>query len=180
MFRAIVRPGLELRLLEERHASTVFALTNQDRAFLRQWLSWVDSTLVEDDTLAFIRAALEQFAAGEAITAGVWSQNRFAGVLGTHKFNRLFRKVELGYWLGESFQGQGIMTDCCRAMISHIFDELEMNRVEICCAVGNAKSIAIPKRLGFTLEGTLREGDFSGGHFHDLHVFGMLKREWHA
>jgi len=180
MFRATVRPDLEMRLLEERHAPEVFALVNLDRSYLRQWLPWVDSSLAEDDSLAFIRAALEQFASGDAITAGIWNRGQFAGVLGTHKFNRLYRKVELGYWLGESFQGRGIMTDCCRVMIAHLFEELELNRVEICCAAGNAKSIAVPKRLGFALEGTLREGDFSGGKFHDLLVFGMLKREWHA
>lgn len=180
MFRAIVRPGLDLRLLEERHAPALFALVNQDRAYLRQWLPWVDSTLVEDDSLSFIRATREQFAAGEAITAGIWSANHLAGVIGTHKINCLFRKVELGYWLGDSFQGQGIMTDCCRVLITHLFEELELNRVEICCASGNSKSSAIPNRLGFKHEGTLREGDFSGGRFHDLLVFGMLRREWHA
>ena len=180
MFRAIIRPGVDLRLLEERHAPALFALINQDRAFLRQWLPWVDSTLTEDDSLAFIRAALEQFASGDAITAGIWNQDRFAGVLGTHKINRLYRKVELGYWLGESFQGKGIMTDCCRTMTTHLFNELDLNRVEICCAAGNSRSISIPRRLEFTLEGTLREGDFSGGRFHDLLVFGMLKRDWRA
>ncbi len=178
MFRAAIRPGLELRLLEERHAPEVFRLTNQDRAYLRQWLPWVDSTICEDDTLAFIRETLSQFAAGDSITCGMWHNQAFAGVLGTHKFNRLYHKVELGYWLGESFQGKGIVTDCCRALITHLFEERGMNRVEICCAVENAKSIAVPKRLGFKLEGTLREADFSGGRYHDLYIFGMLKREW--
>jgi ribosomal-protein-serine acetyltransferase len=167
-----------MRLLEERHASEVFALINQDRAYLRQWLPWVDSTISEDDSLAFIRSVLQQFAAGESITAGIWSRGRFAGVIGTHKINSLFRKVELGYWLGDSFQRQGIMTDCCRVMITHLFEERELNRVEICCADGNARSMAIPKRLGFQLEGKLRDGDFSGGRHHDLLVFGMLRREW--
>jgi ribosomal-protein-serine acetyltransferase len=180
MFRATVRPDVEMRILEERHAPEVFALVNQDRAYLRQWLPWVDSSLGEDDSLAFIRSALDQFAAGDAINAGIWNRGRFAGVLGTHKINRLYRKVELGYWLGESFQGRGIMSDCCRAMVTHLFEELDLNRVEICCAVGNTRSVAIPKRLGFKLEGTLREADFSCGEYHDLHVFGMLKKEWHA
>ena len=61
MFRAVIRPDLELRLLEERHAPEVFLRVNEDRAYLRQWLPWVDSTLTGDDTVAFIRAALEQF-----------------------------------------------------------------------------------------------------------------------
>jgi len=178
MFRAILRPDLELRLLEERHARTVFALVDQDRAYLRQWLPWVDATQAVDDTVAFIRSMLEQFAAGDGITAGLWHQGIFAGVIGTHKINRLYRKVELGYWLGESFQGKGIMTDGTRALVTHLFQEREVNRVEICCAVGNHKSIAIPKRLGFIHEGTLREAEFSNHAHHDLMIFGMLKSDW--
>jgi ribosomal-protein-serine acetyltransferase len=180
MFRATLRADLELRLLEERHAPVVFALVDQDRAFLRRWLPWVDSTETPDDSASFIRSALDQFAAGEAVTAGLWYQDRFAGVVGTHKINRLYRKVELGYWLGESVQGKGIMTEACRAMVTHLFAERDVNRVEICCAAGNAKSAAIPRRLGFRHEGTLREAEHSGGTFHDLLVFGMLKRDWPA
>ena len=108
MFRATIRTDLELRLLEERHAAEVFALVNQDRAYLRQWLPWVDSTLTADDSVAFIRAALEQFAAGDGITAGMWHRKRFAGVIGTQKIQKFNHKVELGYWLGEASQGQGL------------------------------------------------------------------------
>jgi ribosomal-protein-serine acetyltransferase len=180
MFRAIVRPDLELRLLEERHAADIFALVNEDRAYLRQWLPWVDSTLTADDTLAFIRSALEQFAAGDGITAGIWHRKVFAGVIGTHKIQKLNRKVELGYWLGEASQGHGIVTDGCRAIITHLFEERDLHRVEIHCAVSNSKSAAVARRLKFQLEGTLRDGNYVGGRFHDLYVFGMLKQDWRA
>lgn len=180
MFRAPIRGDLELRLLEERHAAAIFSLVDQDRAYLREWLPWVDATHAEDDTLSFIRLMREQFAANQSITAGIWQQDRFAGVIGTHRINWLLRKAELGYWLGEAFQGSGIVTDACRVVITHLLGELDLNRVEIHCATGNAKSIAVPQRLKFTLEGTLREAGFACGTFHDLHVFGMLKKDWHA
>ena len=180
MFRAAIRPDLDLRLLEERHAAEVFALVNQDRAYLRQWLPWVDSTLTVDDSVAFIRAALEQFAAGDGVTTGIWHRKHFAGVIGTHRIQKFNRKVELGYWLGEASQGHGLVNDSCRAMITHLFEEHGLNRVEIHCAVSNLKSAAVPRRLGFQLDGTLRNGNYAGWRFHDLYVFGMLKRDWHA
>lgn len=193
MFRAPVRPGLELRILEERHASTVFALVDRERPYLREWLPWVDATLTEDDTLAFIKASIEQFANNNGFAAGIWETlpngagnqprahvDRFAGVIGTHKVNWPNRKVELGYWLGREFQGKGMVTEACRAVITHLLGELNLNRVEIHCATGNTKSCAIPRRLGFTLEGTLRQGELCCGRYLDLNVFGMLKRDWHA
>lgn len=59
MFAAQIRPGVELRLLEERHAPAAFALMDQDRNYLREWLAFVDTTGTEEDWRKFIRASLE-------------------------------------------------------------------------------------------------------------------------
>ena len=56
MFRAPIRHGIELRLLEERHASAAFALMDRDREHLRQWLAFVDKTRTEEDWRKFVRA----------------------------------------------------------------------------------------------------------------------------
>ena len=66
MFRAPIREGLCLELLEERHAPEVFSLVDRDRDrdYLRQWLPWVDATKTADETLRFIKSSLEQFASG--------------------------------------------------------------------------------------------------------------------
>jgi ribosomal-protein-serine acetyltransferase len=178
MFRAALRPGLDLRLLEDRHTDVLFALINSERDRLREWLPWVDATETVDDTRAFIRRSLEQFAADEGFAAGIWNNNALAGVIGTHKINWADRKVEIGYWLAREFEGQGIVTEACRAVVTHLFREMDLNRIAILCATGNTKSCAIPPRLGFRLEGTLREYESCSGAYLDLNVYAMLKREW--
>jgi ribosomal-protein-serine acetyltransferase len=178
MFRAQIRSEVELRLLEERQAEAIFALVDQDREYLREWLPWVDATRAVDDTLAFIRSTLEQFASNQGFAAGIWRQQRYIGGIGTHKIDWLHRKVEIGYWLGRSYQGNGIATDACRALVTHALGELELNRVEILCAAGNVKSRALAERLGFKLEATLREAHFLHGKYHDLLIFAVLKRDW--
>ena len=55
----------------------------------------------------------------------------------------------IGYWLGEQFQGKGIMTAACRVLVNYAFNEFKLHRVEIKCATGNTKSCAIPERLLF-------------------------------
>jgi ribosomal-protein-serine acetyltransferase len=178
MFSWPIRDGFELRLLEERHAPVVFAAVERERQHLREWLPWVDATRTEDDTLSFIRAVLEQFSTNHGFAAGIWSGDVLAGIVGMHRIDWMNRRVELGYWLAREFEGRGIMTDACRAVTTHCVEELELHRVEIRCAAGNTKSAAIPKRLGFQLEATLREAHFVNGSFHDLLVFAMLSRNW--
>ena len=177
MFHAPVRPGVELRLIEERHAHVQFNLVDREREQLRLWLPWVDATRSEDDILAFTRRTLEQFASNAGFAAAVWEHGKLAGVIGTHNINWLYRKAEIGYWLAREFQGRGLMTDACRAVVKHLLVEMDLNRVEIHCACRNEKSRAIPRRLGFTLEGTLREAQLLNGEFLDLEVYGMLRRE---
>lgn len=178
MFRAQIRENVHLQLLEVRHAPEVFSLTDQNRAYLRQWLPWVDSTLTVDDTLSFIRSTLEQFSSNRGLVAGIWSEGRVCGVIGTHKLDLMNRSVEIGYWLGQSFQGRGIITAACRALVTYALNELDLNRVTIQCARENEKSCSVPQRLGFTEEGVAREAQYLHGHFHDLRRFAMLKKDW--
>ena len=119
-----------------------------------------------------------QFANNEGYSAQIVYRDRIAGQVGFNVFDWPNSKTEIGYWLGASFQGRGIMTRACRALLDHAFRELRFNRVEIKCAVGNLKSRAIPERLGFTEEGTLRQAERLHDRYVDLVVYGMLAAEW--
>jgi ribosomal-protein-serine acetyltransferase len=180
MFSARIREDVELRLLEEHHAPALFAAVDRERNHLRPWLPWVDATRTVDDSLAFIKSSLEQFATHYGFAAGIWCGGVLAGTIGMHRIDWMNRRVELGYWLAREFEGRGIMTDACRAVTTHCFQDLGLHRVEIRCAVENVKSAAVPRRLGFQLEATLREANLLGGVYHDLHIFAMLKKEWNS
>ena len=178
MFSASPRSGIEIRLFEERHADTVFERVDQEREHLRPWFPWVDATQQVDDTLQFIKGARERFASKGEIASGIWCEGIFCGSIGTQKLDRLNRSIEIGYWLAKDYEGRGIMTDSCRLLVDYLLTEMDLNRVEIRCAVHNVRSNAVPKRLGFTLDATLREALWLGGHFHDLHIWSLLQREW--
>ena len=70
------------------------------------------------------------------------------------------------------------MTKACKVFVDYAFDVLELNRVEIRCAVDNFKSQSIPERLGFIKEGTLRDTEFLYDHYVDCVVYSILKRDW--
>ena len=70
------------------------------------------------------------------------------------------------------------MTRAVAALIEHAVSACDLNRIEIRAAVGNARSRAIPQRLGFQEEGTLREAERVGGAYLDIVVYSLLRSEW--
>ncbi len=168
----------QLRLLEPRYATDVYALINTNRAHLGRWLDWVDHTQSAADTQAFCRHTLRECAHETGLTVGIWHADRFAGMIGLIGVHHGTQSADIGYWLGEAYQGQGLVTDACRAVIAHAFGVLGLNRIQIRVQPANIRSRAIPNRLGFRHEGTLRQvGEHNGARF-DLDVFALLRDAW--
>ncbi len=169
---------LSLRPLQPADAPRLFALTDQNRAYLRQWLPWLNHVQQESDSLKFIHDAQENAAAKKEYQFGIWQGERLLGMVGTHAVNWGNRSTSMGYWLDAAAQGQGIMTRACQVLIAHIFEAMGLNRIEIRCATGNNGSCAIPRRLGFHLEGTVRQAEWLYDHYVDHYVFGLLAADW--
>ena len=164
--------------LELSDTDELFALTDKSRSFLREWLPWLDSIRRVDDTRTFIRAAQAQAAQNNGAQLAIKIDGHIAGIVGHHQIDWRNRLTSLGYWIGEAYQGRGLVTASCRALITHAFDEARLNRVEIRCAVENRKSRAIPARLGFRQEGLLRDAEWLYDHFVDHVVYAILVKEW--
>jgi ribosomal-protein-serine acetyltransferase len=178
VFCHTVSDDIQLKLLELHDAEEIFFLTDASRSYLREWLPWVDVTRTPDDSKAFIQSTLQQFAANNGFQAGILYKEKFAGMIGFHGIDWSNKTTSIGYWLGQGFQGKGIMTSACRAMVHIAIQEYGLNRMEIRAAVDNRKSRAIPERLGFTEEGTCRQAEWLYDHYVDHVVYGLLKEDW--
>jgi len=178
MFALPLGDECELRLYEERHAAELYSVVDRNRARLRQWLPWLDFNTDPSHSAAFIRSQLGLFAAGRGAAFGIWVGGAIAGSIDYHDLDATNRRTAMGYWVDAQQSGRGIMTRAARALIAHAFGELALNRIEIRVAPDNAKSRAIPVRLGFREEGTVRQGLWLYDHFVDEVVYGMLAADW--
>ena len=170
--------GAELRLLGYQHADELFALIDQNRTFLRQWLPEWDVQKTPDDCQTLIRSSLEQLASNAGVTMGIWWEGRLAGIIGAGRIDWENRSTSIGYWLGEAYQGKGLVTGACRALLDYLFIDLKLKRVEIRCSTRNPKSCAIPKRLGFSKEGLLRQSQAFDEQYLDIEIYGLLADDW--
>jgi ribosomal-protein-serine acetyltransferase len=178
MFTQRINDRHTLRSLSADDADALFSVIDENRAYLRRWLPWVDGSRSVGDTLAFIESDMRQSDDNQGFSAGIWLDGKIAGVVGYHPIDWLNRAVSIGYWLAESQQGAGIMTASCRALVDHAFCGLNLNRVTIACATHNTRSRAIPERLGFFHEGIRRDAEWLYDHFVDHAIYSQLQREW--
>lgn len=180
MFARKIDENIQLELLKAHHAEELFLLTDNNRQYLAKWLPWVETVQKVEDTVQFIEQCQQQWVDNHSFQAAIIVDDSIAGTIGHHKIDWQNQKTSLGYWLGQPYQGQGIMTKCCRAVVRHSFEELDLHRVEIHCPFDNKKSRAIPERLGFTEEAIQKEAIQLNDEFKDRVVYRALSSEWNS
>jgi ribosomal-protein-serine acetyltransferase len=173
-----VEDDLEMRLVRAEDADELCALVKRNHEHLHGWMQWAIDGYSIGHTRSFIEQSRRDYAKGNTLNLLILQSGAIIGGSGLNFIDRVNRGTEIGYWLDEAHTGRGIVTKCCRALIEYAFDELEMHRIVIRCASGNLSSRAIPERLGFTVEGTLRESEWLHDRFVDLIVYSLLRPEW--
>jgi RimJ/RimL family protein N-acetyltransferase len=89
-------------------------------------------------------------------------------------------RAEIGYGLARRHWGQGYMHEALVAVVDYAFGPLALRRLEADADPRNTASVRAVERLGFRLEGTLRERWKVGEEISDTALFGLLAHEWKA
>lgn len=108
--------------------------------------------------------------------------NEYAGSTRFYDINLSFQTLQLGYtWYGKRFRGTGLNAHCKYLLLQFAFEEMNMLRVEFRADNMNERSIAAMKKIGCTVEGTLREDvpKVSGGRRNSV-ILSILKSEWES
>jgi RimJ/RimL family protein N-acetyltransferase len=74
--------------------------------------------------------------------------------------------------------GRGFGTEAMQLLLTFAFDELNLHRVQLTVFSYNERAIALYEKIGFQREGTFREFLRRDGLRHDMHLYGLLRREW--
>lgn len=172
--------GLELRPVCPQDAEIWFAVIERNLARLREWLPWAGQDFTFDTLRRFLTERERDNAERASLTTGIWHEDALIGSIGLHKIDKWHRSTSIGYWLDAAEEGKGLMSRACRAIVSEAFRNYGMHRIEIRCATANLRSSAIPRRLGFSEEGVLREAEWLHDHYADLRVFSMLEQDWNS
>jgi len=178
MFELQVNDNVRLILRDESHAKETFWLIKKNTSHLKPWMKWIDKVESVQDSIANVELNIEEWELKTDLHLGIFREGLIVGMISLHNIDYLNHSAYIGYWLDEDNVGKGIMTDSVRALIEYGYAELELNRIEIRAGVQNVRSRAIPERLGFLYEGTIREAEYVNEQFIDLAIYGLLRSEY--
>jgi RimJ/RimL family protein N-acetyltransferase len=134
-----------------------------------------------EDTVELLRTFRGQFDLGQNFVYGIFSPDETEVVGGTGLHPRVGEgAVEIGYWVRASRAGSGFGAEAAAALTRVAFEVSGIERVEIRVDPANTASLAIPRKLGFVEEGTLRRrlhGPDGTPLQRDAVVFAMLREE---
>ncbi len=177
MLTTLETPRLRLRALIERDVPALFTVY-QDPEAMRYWSHAAMTDIAEAEALL------------ENIESHTGPQTLFEWgivlraddlVIGTctlHRIDQQHRRAELGYILRRDLWGRGLAHEALTALLNHAFGAMGLHRLEADIDPRNAASIRSVERLGFKLEGRLRERYFLAGEIQDSVIYGLLAPEW--
>ena len=170
--------NLELQLTNQLQAKALFFAIAGNRGHLSAFLPWVSQMQTISDFRNYISSSEVLIAEGKEVSFAISYDEKIVGRIGLHHLNMMNKNGSIGYWLIKEAEGKGIITKCCKALISYGFNELQLQRIEIKAAVNNVRSQAIPVKLNFTREGVLRQAELVNNEFLDLVLYSLLRSEW--
>lgn len=171
-----INDKLRLEIIKLSMAQLIFDTIDRDRDYLEQWLPFVEFTRQPADTEAFISEVTSKGNKKDNIYC-IWYKEEFAGLIGFKDTDWVNRKTELGYWLAKNMQGKGIISMCVEKLQKYAFQSLKLNRIQIKVAEENTKSEKIPIRLGYTFEGTERDGELHNDNYLNLKIYSLLRSD---
>lgn len=107
--------------------------------------------------------------------------NEIVGVCGLCYINWINGNADLSLYIGKDdcyIDDSGLAEESCKILFEYAFKELRLNRIWTEIYIIDKKKIALYKKLGMSIDGTLRESYFYNGKFIDSYIFSILRREF--
>ncbi|WP_078596097.1 GNAT family N-acetyltransferase [Evansella clarkii] len=130
---------------------------------LQAWLPFAQTMPSVEETEANLREAHINFLKRESLRFLIFHKetNEFTGVASFENINWEIPKCQIGYWINTKFSGKGYMSETVKTLTEFGLNDIKFKRIEIRCESSNLKSRSIPEKLGFELEGILKNEDLS-------------------
>jgi RimJ/RimL family protein N-acetyltransferase len=145
--------AFELHRASAQYVDQILEAVTESLDELRPWMEWAQTIPSAEGMKTYLEGAEESFRANRDWMYVLIDKEtgKLVGSCGLH--SRIGpRALEIGYWVRTSFTGRGYATQTSKTLTDAAFTHLDwVDRIEIHMDRANVASVAVPRRLGFTL-----------------------------
>lgn len=170
--------NVELTALTKADAA-IIALWHQDAEYMRFQDTAPAYPISEDQVLEYLeqnRKLKDHMAFGLRRTTDA----SLIGVAEIEDINWHHSNAWLSISLGKAFWNQGLGTEALRLLVRYAFQELDLHRLQLTVFEYNERAQAVYRKVGFCLEGRMREWILRDGKRYDMLQMGLMASEWRA
>ncbi|TDM25829.1 N-acetyltransferase [Macrococcoides caseolyticum] len=177
-FSMKVDKDIELVQPEVTYAEALFNVLDQNRLYLREYLSFIDYVKEVEHETQFIKMMLTRQAEGTGRLFLIFINGSLQGTIDLHAISNEHKKAEIGYWISKSYSGKGITTKAVRSICDFGFNTLGLNKISLIADTENQGSNKVALKSGFTFVCTDVEDIMHYGTLRDMNRYALLKKDF--
>lgn len=170
---------LRLRAWQERDVEQLVDAVHESVDGVGRWLPWCHADYGRDEAMDWIARCRAGWEAGNHFAFPLFDvdSGRLLGSAGLSQLDALHRRANLGYWVRQARQRQGIGAAGARLVARFGFERLGLARIEIVVLPENQPSRAVAEKTGALCEAIARNRLWIHDHAHDAAVYGLIARD---
>ncbi|PRS66814.1 GNAT family N-acetyltransferase [Bacillus sp. NMTD17] len=178
-FPVLASKNLLLKKVDEHHLPELFSIYDNDTVF--QYCGIIPKHNLQ--TVKKMIAHFERdYTKKSRVKWGIFQKGKphtLVGIIETMDLNQKVNAVTIGYFLAEEHWGKGIATEAVFTLVTFLFEEIDINRIQAEVMPANEVSKKVLLKNGFIKEGLLRQAVlWSGKGIVDLEIYSMLKEDY--
>jgi [ribosomal protein S5]-alanine N-acetyltransferase len=178
-FPTLETERLVLRQIVPTDAEELYRIFNDEESMC-YWSCRPFRSVTQADQLikSMARAFLEESGIHWAIT--LRNEDRLIGKCGYNEWRKLHRRGDISYIVDRRQWGKGLVSEALRAVLAYGFNQMNLHSIEAGVTPGNDASTRMLQKLGFRLEGHLKESFLVEDVFVDSLIYSLLRKEWES
>ena len=175
---AYIAANIHLASVTAADADALAQLVRANLAHFDAYLPAVAALGRPQDARSSLLEVIDRAPDGDLLQWHIFDGQVLCGSVRLKDIDPLEHNASIGYFIGAAHQGRGIATAAVRAVLAYGFGQLQLNRIELVCATGNAASTRLADRLGFVRVGVRHQAEWLHGACVDHFVYTLLRHEF--
>ena len=178
-FPVLETERLVLREITPEDAGDLYRIFSDEEA-MRYWSCRPFTSSRQAEGL--IESMAQAFQQGAGIHWAItWrDEGRLIGKCGYNEWRKAHRRGDISYIIARDQWGKGLVSEALAAILKYGFNQMNLHSIEAGVTPGNDGSTRMLQRLGFRLEGHLKESFLVEDTFVDSLIYSLLRQDYQA